>query len=375
VSRSEQGRAETETAEGERSPTPVGRVRRLIRISNVAAVVGLGAGVFAVLAQLSGLKSTANALLTGSPFSLAAMGALETVSLMAYGFLTRTALGVDRDDLSEGHLQLTVLVGTGLGRVMPGGTVGAMAVTVKALTGPRRPGLVVATTLAAAGFVSSAVLFALLMVSIIPLLIANSLAGRIVAIATAASVFAVLVVAVFTPAMVWPERVGSITTRILKYISRGPLKHLDPVSVGEQVTHAAERGSQLFKDPSKRVSALLWATVNWVSDMIVLMVAAISFGGGKQAILSVPLAYALSMVAAALPTTPGGVGVVEGVATGVLTAGGVPAPNATAAVLAWRLISHWLPIALGLALLPTLARSNMHDGLVDETEVQGETPT
>ena len=110
---------------------------------------------------------------------------------------------------------------------------------------------------------------------------------------------------------------------------------------------------------------MLWASVNWLADLAVLMVAAISFGGGKQALLSVPLAYALSMVAAALPTTPGGVGVVEGVATGVLTAGGTAAANAAAAVLAWRLISHWLPIALGLGFLPKLARSNMQHGGAD----------
>lgn len=362
MSRPEHQRGEpTEVADEERSPTPAVRVLRLIHPSTVAAAIGLGAGVYAVLAQLSGLQSTANALLTGSPFSLALMGALETVSLMAYAFLTRTALGVSRDDLSEGHLQLTVLVGTGLGRVMPGGTVGAMAVTVKALTGPKRPGLVVATTLAAAGFVSSAVLFVILMLAVFPLFIADSLAGRIVAIATAAGLFCVLVAAVFTPAMVWPERVGTLTTRILHLLSHGPLKRLDPESIGDQVANAAKRGSQLFKDPNKRASALLWASINWIADLTVLMVAAISFGGGKAALLSVPLAYALAMVAAALPTTPGGVGVVEGVATGILTAGGDTAANATAAVLAWRLISHWLPIALGLALLPKLARSNMQE--------------
>ena len=337
------------------------RLLRSIRVSTVAAAIGLAVGVYALLAQLSGLRSTARALLDGSPVALGAMGGLETVSLMAYGFLTRTALGVDRDTLSEWHLQKTVLVGTGLGRVMPGGTVGALAVTVRALAGPGRPGLVVATTLAAAGFVSSAVLFVLMILAVVPLLVAGTLAGRILAIATAAAIFAVLTAAVFTPAMVWPDKVGMLTTRVVKLLAHGPLRRLDPLSLGDQVTHAARRGSHLFRDPAKRGHSLLWATVNWVADMGVLLVAAYGFGGGEQALLSAPLAYVLSQAAAALPTTPGGVGVVEGVAAAVLAAGGVSAAEATAAVLAWRLISHWLPIAVGLALLPTLRPESTED--------------
>lgn len=341
-------------AEALRSPTPVGRLLRSIKVSTVAAAIGMGVGVYAVLAQLSGLRSTARALLEGSPLALGTMGGLETISLMTYGFLIRTALGIGRDSLDEGHLQRTLLVGTGLGRVMPGGTVGAMAVTVKALTGPGRSGLVVATTLAAAGFVSSVVLFVFLMLAVFPLLLAGTLVGRILAIATAAGIFTVLVAAVFTPAMVWPARVGMLTTRVLQVIGRGPLARLDPVAAGTQVTQAATRGSLLFRDRHKRFQALLWAGLNWMADMAVLLVAAASFGGGWRAVVAVPLAYTLSQVAAAAPTTPGGVGVVEGVAAGVLTAGGDPAASATAAVLAWRLISHWLPIGLGLALLPTV---------------------
>jgi uncharacterized protein (TIRG00374 family) len=56
----------------------------------------------------------------------------------------------------------------------------------------------------------------------------------------------------------------------------------------------------------------------------------------------------------ALPLTPGGVGVVEATMIGVLVATGSPGGAATAAVLGWRLVSHWLPILVGLAILPTL---------------------
>ena len=39
---------------------------------------------------------------------------------------------------------------------------------------------------------------------------------------------------------------------------------------------------------------------------------------------------------------------------GALVTAGAPAAAATATVLGWRLVSHWLPIVVGLALLPTV---------------------
>jgi uncharacterized membrane protein YbhN (UPF0104 family) len=43
--------------------------------------------------------------------------------------------------------------------------------------------------------------------------------------------------------------------------------------------------------------------------------------------------------------------------TGMLIAAGAPAGEATAAVLGWRLVSHWLPIVVGLLFFPTLVVS------------------
>jgi uncharacterized membrane protein YbhN (UPF0104 family) len=40
--------------------------------------------------------------------------------------------------------------------------------------------------------------------------------------------------------------------------------------------------------------------------------------------------------------------------TATLIGAAAPPPSATATVLGWRLVSHWLPILIGLAVLPTL---------------------
>ena len=56
---------------------------------------------------------------------------------------------------------------------------------------------------------------------------------------------------------------------------------------------------------------------------------------------------ALAGVMAAIPITPGGLGVVEAVLTPTLVGFGVPARTATIGVLAWRFVQFWLPIPLG----------------------------
>ena len=59
------------------------------------------------------------------------------------------------------------------------------------------------------------------------------------------------------------------------------------------------------------------------------------------------VAYGLANILAAIPITPGGLGVVELTLSGALTGFGVPASIAYLAVIGWRLVNFWLPIPLG----------------------------
>jgi uncharacterized protein (TIRG00374 family) len=48
-----------------------------------------------------------------------------------------------------------------------------------------------------------------------------------------------------------------------------------------------------------------------------------------------------------IPITPGGLGFVEAGLTSLLTLAGIPAADALLATLAYRIVSFWLPLALG----------------------------
>ncbi|MCU1595472.1 MAG: hypothetical protein JWO12_2864 [Frankiales bacterium] len=80
--------------------------------------------------------------------------------------------------------------------------------------------------------------------------------------------------------------------------------------------------------------------VVWLSDALCLALAFFALGSAPpwQGLL---LAYCAAQLAAMLPFTPGGLGVVEGSLTVALVAYGGSAPTALSAVLLYRLISFW----------------------------------
>jgi putative heme transporter len=68
------------------------------------------------------------------------------------------------------------------------------------------------------------------------------------------------------------------------------------------------------------------------------------------------VAYLAATVAVAVVPTPGGIGSVEAALIVALVAAGAPAPVATAVVLAYRLITVWLPLLPGALTLGALVR-------------------
>jgi uncharacterized membrane protein YbhN (UPF0104 family) len=100
------------------------------------------------------------------------------------------------------------------------------------------------------------------------------------------------------------------------------------------------------RDRRRARRALLWAAAYWLLQAGSLWCFAASLGRYLDpAVLFA--AFGAASVAAALPLTPAGLGVVEVTLPLLLTAGGITAGTAMAAVLGWRLVSYWLPILAG----------------------------
>jgi hypothetical protein len=97
-----------------------------------------------------------------------------------------------------------------------------------------------------------------------------------------------------------------------------------------------------------------WGTVNWLLDCacFAMMFVAIDAPIPWKGLL---LAYGAGQLAATLPITPGGLGVVEGSITVALVAFGGAENSTVDAVLLYRVISFWFILALGWLFIGQLA--------------------
>ena len=94
------------------------------------------------------------------------------------------------------------------------------------------------------------------------------------------------------------------------------------------------------------VEATAASALNWTFDYLVLVFALYAVDAEPRLSL-VMVAYASGAVLSMISLTPGGFGFVELGLVGVLTLSGIPSDTAGVAVLAYRGVSLWLPIASG----------------------------
>jgi len=114
------------------------------------------------------------------------------------------------------------------------------------------------------------------------------------------------------------------------------------------VQRLSTRLRTLASDKRLLKNAVSWAAANWLLDAAALWVFVAAYGHVTRPI-DLFVAYGVANVLAAVPLTPGGLGIVEAVAATSLIGFGVPAGIAWLGVISWRLFNFWLPIPSVLA--------------------------
>lgn len=322
-----------------RLPRPV---QPFVRLLIVAVVVE-----YLLIPQLAGSRQSWHLLLDVDNVWLLVALALEAGSLLAYAVLSWTLLPEDgrpsygrvlRIDLSTLAISHTVpagsAVGLGLGyRLLTGSGVAPAAAVVAKATQAVGSAVVLNVMLGAA-LISSIALHGF---SSVYGLVA--IAGLIVL-----SAAAVTTVIVTRHEQRTSERVGWVLGR-LPFVSAG--------AVGSAVSTAALYLRRLGADRRLLRRVVVFALANWLLDAAALWACVRAFGHtlGPDGLL-VP--YGIANVLAALPLTPGGLGVVEAFLIPALVGFSVPRGIAILGVLAWRAISFLLPIPIGLGTYLTL---------------------
>jgi uncharacterized protein (TIRG00374 family) len=234
------------------------------------------------------------------------------------------------------------LAGNAVSQVVPAGGPAGAAVQLKMLT---RSGSDVPTAIAgltASGVLSTAGFLALPLLALPALwsgarVDSNLQAGVWVSIALLVVLVGVAVVATRDRVLLGAARAAQ---RVVDVVGggRGPHDLVAQVVVQRDLMRLTvrNRGGRVF------IASIGQALAGYLALYMVLLAAGI-----RPNVVVVLVAFAVANIAGMIPFTPSGLGFVEAGLAGVLTVGGVPYSTALVVVVAYRLVSSWLPAIVG----------------------------
>jgi uncharacterized membrane protein YbhN (UPF0104 family)/tRNA A-37 threonylcarbamoyl transferase component Bud32 len=114
---------------------------------------------------------------------------------------------------------------------------------------------------------------------------------------------------------------------------------------------------EVAQDPRKLIEGVGGALLLSGAYIACLATCVAAFGGSVP-IAKIGVVYLTGSALGSIIPTPGGLGAVEAALTAGLTAAGVPGGIAVSAVLAFRLLTFWLPVPLGWVALHYLERQH-----------------
>lgn len=303
-------------------------------------VVGLFVFYYLVIPTLIRSSDSASLLGEVNPLLVALAIALEIGALVCYTVLTRVTLP-DEPRLSLFTIFRVQLATRSVTNLVPGGSAAGGTLGYRLFTDAGVAPTAAGFSLATVGLGSAVVLNLILWVA---LLISIPLNGFRPAYVTAAIVGVLLLL--FAGGLVYLLLEGrDRAERVLRAIAR-KIPFVEEDTAARFVHQMADRIQDLAQQPELVRRGVLWATANWLLDAAALWVFLRAFGHSMNPI-NLIVAYGVTGVLAAIPITPGGLGVVETALPALLVTFGAPVGAAGAAVLSWRLVQFWMPIPLG----------------------------
>lgn len=287
--------------------------RRVLSVAVVAAVIYVAIGYWVINNfEIPPLESFAIGLLL-----LAAV--CEISAKWFFGLLFRESLQEVGQDLRRRSAFVAALVGAGVARLIPaGGAITPVAMSwtvrdeVKRATGPA---------------------LRTVLLNYAGLLIITGL-GLLVARPRETAQVASISLIVLAPFVLGAGLLLMFGTGKLGTLSRFLPQNLKARLEQSMVDHPPVLESQLY----------LWSRL--VLEAVALWLVLIAFGIDVNG-FQVAAAFGTSSLAGGLPGTPGGLGITEIGLAFILAAYGVPGAIAAVPILVFRVVSYWLPAALG----------------------------
>jgi len=328
------------TTSDETAPQPR-RIPKMPRQVRLLVSVGVLIFIFEylVIPQFASARKSWHLLEQVNPILIVLAVFCEVAAIVAYAELTRTVFTPHSPRLGD---ILRVNMSTlALSHVVPGGTAPAGALAYRMYNELGVPTATNAFGLAAQGSGSAVVLNIMFWISLV---ISIPLRGFNPAYGFAALAGVFLLLAFFGTVALILRGQRHADSWIRTAAARLPW--LTPDRVSSLLATVAERIKILTSNPKTLRASLEWAAGNWLLDAACLWVFLWAFGHPISPI-DLMVAYGLANILAAIPLTPGGLGVVEAVLVPTLVGFGVPSKQALVAVLCYRFLNFWLPIPIG----------------------------
>ena len=321
---------------------PRGRIRSGIKLLAFVIVIY----VF-VLPLIPGFRRAAHELREVNPFLLMIGLGLELAALYCYSLLTRAALGESGKLVSSMRMFRIQMSTRALGSVVPGGSAAGSALGYRLMTVSGIPGPDAGFALGTAGLGSAVVLNLIFWFGLIISIPFNGVNKAYVTAAIAGVLIMGLAAAIVFGLMEGQTR----AERVLRWIARRLRQDED--RAGDAVRHIGVRIEELVSDRALLRRVVGWAAANWLLDAAALWVFLRAYGRGLS-IDGLIVSFGLANIAAVVPITPGGLGIVEGVYVPTLIGFGLDRATASLGVASYRLAQLFFPILLGGILYLTL---------------------
>ena len=316
------------------------RVARAWPVAKYVVGLALAALVFDQLSDEKGELAGATRALNHLHWGWVALGLVaEAGSFLAFVNLQRRLLRAGQVDVAIGPMAAITLAANSISNSLPAGPVIATVFAFRQFRRRRADEAVAGWSVAATVIVASV---ALTLVAAIGALVAGAEGANADVVGVIVAVFVITLamgaVFVYEPALVW---VISTTVHLCERLTGWPR--------GELAVHIERiilRLTVVRLSPGQVVDVLWWGWANWMLDCGCLATAFLAVGAPVpwKGLL---LAYGAGQLAANLPITPGGLGLVEGSLTIAIVAYGGIESSTVLAVLLYRIISFWLPLPFG----------------------------
>jgi putative heme transporter len=295
---------------------------------------------YLVVPQLAGPRKLASLLTQVNPLLLLAGVGLEAGALLAYGRLTMAVMPPTSKVkfFTIFRIQMTTL---SVSHCAPGGSATGTALGYRLMTQNGVQSADAGFALGVQGIGSAVILNLILWTSLVvsipvwgfsPEYLLAALVGGLLLVSAGLLAYALTL---------GEERVGKLLQTAAAHVP-----FVDEEALRRWYTQLANSLWGLFRRKDALIGAIAWATLNWLLDAASLFVFVAAFGHvvNPDGLL---VAYGLANVLAAIPITPGGLGVVDSAIPFLLVGFGTTKDIATLGVIVWRLFNFWAPIPLG----------------------------